>query len=74
MKGSVLPASFAVMKASGSNDLSSPAMRLEKADASNFVIGPMPDAPLIRPSQVELALFPKGVSMPMPVMTTRGFT
>jgi hypothetical protein len=45
-------------------------MRQEKADASNRLMGPMPDRPDRIPSHVASVPIPSGVSKPTPVMTT----
>jgi hypothetical protein len=38
--------------------------------SSNWVMGPMPDLPLIKPSQLVSVSSPTGVIIPMPVTTT----
>ena len=50
--------------------LTSPAMRQEKAVASNCVIGPMPLSPAQNAFQVASVPMPSGVSKPTPVTTT----
>src|SRR5690606_2165814 len=46
-------------------------MRVGNADASKWVIGPMPERPLTMPSQLASSPLPTGDRMPRPVMTTR---
>src|SRR5690606_16489584 len=46
-------------------------MRVANADASKWVIGPIPERPLTMPSQLEARSFPSGDRMPIPVMATR---
>src|SRR5690606_21270524 len=46
-------------------------MRVANADASKWVIGPIPERPLTMPSQLEARSLPSGDRMPIPVMATR---
>jgi hypothetical protein len=55
----------------GSNPRTSPAIFAVHKVASKRVIGPIPERPAFNPSQVAAALFPKGVTAPRPVTTTR---
>src|SRR4030042_1011585 len=58
------------MKSSGLKSLTSPAIWHEKSDASNLVIGPMPDLPAHTASQFLSIPVPRGVTIPKPVTTT----
>ena len=55
----------------GSKSLTSAAIRVVRRDGSNWVMGPTPDLPAIRPAQVDGTSLPSGVMAPMPVTTTR---
>src|SRR5262249_15203467 len=70
-KGSNLRSSFLSMYLSGSNPLSSPAMRVSKPAVSNPVMGPIPERPSMRACQNSSAALPTGVTAPTPVITTR---
>ena len=48
----------------------SPAIREAKGDASNLVMGPIPDLPAHTASQFSLTPIPSGVTIPRPVTTT----
>jgi hypothetical protein len=63
--------SFFSMNCSGSKFLTSPAMRVENADASNRVIGPIPLCPAHNASQFASVPMPSDDTKPMPVTTTR---
>src|SRR5690625_3937822 len=54
-----------------SKPLTSPEIRVGNAEASKWVIGPMPERPAVMPSQLEARSLPSGERMPIPVMTTR---
>src|SRR5690606_11537480 len=54
-----------------SKPLTSPEIRVGNAEASKWVIGPMPDRPAVMPSQLDARSLPSGERMPIPVMTTR---
>src|SRR5687768_2857576 len=71
MKMSIFFSSFFSMNCRGSKFLTSPAKRVEKADASNRVMGPMPLTPPQRASQFDWVPIPTGETRPMPVTTTR---
>ena len=58
-------------RAAGSKPLTSPPMRTGNAEASNSVIGPMPDRPADSADQKLSRPTPTGLTTPMPVMTTR---
>ena len=73
MNGSVVRASLALMYRRGSNPLISPAMREGNDEASNFVKGRIPERPALRAAQVVCTSFPRGVTAPDPVITTRFF-
>ena len=70
MKRSIFLISFGSMYFSGSKPWISPAICVGMALSSNCVMGPMPDLPLIRPSQLVSVSRPTGVIIPMPVTTT----
>ncbi len=53
------------------SSLISAASWVRKADASKSVIGPMPHRPATRPSHVDARSFPREVTAPSPVTTTR---
>ncbi len=59
--------------AAGSNDQSQtcPALSLRRPAGSNLVRWPTPRRPSIRPAQKSDRLWPRGVTAPRPVMTTR---
>jgi hypothetical protein len=73
MKTSIFLTSFFSTHRSGSNSLTSPAIRAEKAEASKWVIGPMPLRPAISACQLASVPIPIGDTSPMPVITTRLF-
>ena len=62
------------MNCSGSKSFTSPANRVENADASKRVIGPMPLVPAHSASQFAWVPMPTGDTRPMPVTTTRLLT
>ena len=64
-------ASLCPNSATGSKPLTSPANRVIRLLASKRVMGAMPERPARMASQVSLTVFPNGVSVPSPVMTTR---
>ncbi len=59
------------ISASGSKSLTSAAKRVEKSVASNAVMGPTPLSPAMSRRQNSSLVFPKGVTAPRPVTTTR---
>src|SRR5678816_3735475 len=63
--------SFGAIHSDGSKFLTSPAIRVGNAEASKWVIGPIPERPLTMPSQLLSRPFPTGDRMPIPVTTTR---
>src|SRR5690606_27110036 len=63
--------SFAGIQRLASKPFTSPEIRVAKADASKWVIGPMPERPLTTPSQLDARSTPSGDRMPRPVMATR---
>ena len=65
-------ASLKSMWSRAENPLTSPAMRVVRSVASNCVMGPTPETPASRLAQLSSTEWPSGLSMPMPVMTTRG--
>jgi hypothetical protein len=71
MKMSIFLTSFFSMNASGSKSLTSPAIRVENADASNRVIGPMPLWPAMSADQFASVPMPSEDTNPMPVTATR---
>jgi hypothetical protein len=71
MKTSIFLTSFFSRNCSGSNCLTSPAMRAEYCDASKWVIGPMPLRPAQSASQFGPVPIPSGDTRPTPVTTTR---
>src|SRR5687768_4283276 len=71
MKMSIFFSSFFSIHWSGSKFLTSPAKRVENADASKRVMGPMPVTPPQRASQFASVPIPTGETRPMPVTTTR---
>src|SRR5262245_11294442 len=71
MKTSIFLTSFFSMYCSGSKLLTSPAMRVEKAEASKRVMGPMPLCPSQSASQFASVPMPSADTSPMPVTTTR---
>src|SRR3954469_25179044 len=71
MKMSIFLTSFFSMNRSGSKSFTSAAKRVENADASNRVIGPMPLRPARSDSQVASVPMPTEDTSPMPVTTTR---
>src|SRR6478672_1596872 len=74
MKTSIFLTSFLFRNASGSNPLTSPAMREENSAASKCVIGPMPLRPAHSASQLAAVPMPSGDTRPTPVTTTRLLT
>src|SRR5436305_4950449 len=70
MKRSLRRASFLSMNCEGSKFFTSPAIRLGSSFASKRVIGPTPDFPAMAASQDCLVPIPRGVTRPIPVMTT----
>src|SRR5215208_7201816 len=71
MKMSIFLTSFFSTNCSGSKAFTSAAKRVEKADASNRVIGPMPLRPARSDSQVASVPMPTDDTRPIPVTTTR---
>src|ERR1700741_4793007 len=71
MKVSMGRASLAENQSSTLKPLTPPAKRQEKADASNRVMGAMPDLPASRFCQPSSTLLPTGLIRPRPVTTTR---
>ena len=71
MKTSIFLTSFLSMNRSGSNCLTSPAIRAENCAASKCVIGPIPLHPAQRASQFAWVPMPRGDTSPTPVTTTR---
>src|SRR6476659_7005362 len=71
MKMSIFLTSFFSMNASGSNPLTSPAMRVANCVASNLVIVPMPLLPALSAAQFASVPIPSDDTRPMPVTTTR---
>ena len=69
---SILRASRLPTTASPSKPFTSAAMPQEMRDASNSVTGASPLCPASSALQVEAASRPTGVTIPMPVITTRG--
>src|SRR5690554_5357302 len=63
--------SFGGIQRLASKSFTSPEIRVAKADASKWVIGPIPERPATTPSQLEARSLPSGDRMPMPVMATR---
>src|SRR6185436_1215818 len=59
------------IQTSGSNPGTSPAKRLECRDASNEVMGPIPERPAHIPAHVAAVPTPSGDTSPIPVTTTR---
>src|SRR5262245_26150771 len=59
------------IQTSGSNPGTSPAKRVECREASNAVIGPIPDRPETTPAHVAAVPTPSGDTSPIPVTTTR---
>src|ERR671912_2848106 len=74
MKMSIFFSSFFSMNCSGSKFFTSPAKRVENADASKRVIGAMPLVPAHSASQLACVPIPTGDTRPTPVTTTRLFT
>src|SRR3546814_18896447 len=72
-KGSIVLTSFGAIHSVGSKPFTSPELRVAKADASNCVIGPIPERPLTMPSQLAARPLPTGDRMPRPVLTARPF-
>ncbi len=70
-KRSMRLACLAGMYFSGSKPLTSPAMREVYSEASKWVMGPMPDFPATRFSQLVARSLPRGVMAARPVTTTR---
>src|SRR5882757_5541633 len=68
-KRAVRWARFGPRCSTGSNPLTSPAIRVGSSLASNWVIGPTPDSPASSARQVDGASRPTGVSAPSPVTT-----
>jgi hypothetical protein len=71
MNSSIFFASFGFTHWVMSKLRTSPAMRVVKAEASKWVIGPIPERPLTMPSQLLARSLPRGETMPRPVTTTR---
>src|SRR5690606_39856461 len=71
MNGSILRASFGDTHLVTSKSRTSPAMRVVKPVVSKCVIGPMPERPLMTPSQLLARSLPSGETRPRPVTTTR---
>src|SRR5215467_105695 len=71
MKRSIFLSSFFSTIRSGSNPLTSPAMRVSRRFASKRVMGPIPDRPAQMAVQYSGTELPTGVSTPSPVTTTR---
>src|SRR5467141_4758753 len=63
--------SFLSMYRAGSNAFTSQANFTGLCAGSNRVIGPAPERPAMRPSQVLETLVPRGVTNPRPVIATR---
>src|SRR3954453_19442544 len=74
MKTSIFLTSFLFTNLSGSNPLTSPAMRHENSAASKWEIGPMPLRPAHNASQFAAVPMPRGDTRPTPVTTTRLLT
>src|SRR5947207_828226 len=70
MNRSIFLTSFLPTQSSGLNPFTSPAMRQAKADGSKRVMGPTPETPRTRASQLSRAPRPSGETMPIPVITT----
>src|SRR5512145_2605074 len=73
MKMFIFFSSFFSMNCSGSKSFTSPANRVENADASKRVIGAMPLVPAHSASQLACVPIPTGDTRPTPVTTTRLF-
>src|SRR3954470_13418939 len=71
MKTSIFLTSFLSTNCSGSNPLTSPAIRAENCVASNRVIGPIPVQPAQSAAQFACVPMPSGDTRPTPVTTTR---
>src|SRR5690606_41256921 len=71
MNGSILRASFGDTHLVTSKSRTSPAIRVVKPVVSKCVIGPMPERPLMTPSQLLARSLPSGETRPRPVTTTR---
>ena len=71
MKMSIFFCSFLSMNLSGSKPRTSPAILQAKSVVSNRVIIPIPLLPARRAAQVSGTVRPQGLTVPMPVMTTR---
>src|ERR1043166_3732073 len=71
MKASIFLTSFFSMYCNGSKPRTSPAIRVEKFDASKRVIGPMPLHPAASAFQLASVPMPSGDTSPRPVTTTR---
>ena len=71
MKMSIFFSSFFSMNCSGSKFFTSPANRVENAEASKRVIGRMPLVPAHNASQFACVPMPTGDTSPTPVTTTR---
>src|SRR5207247_4498442 len=63
--------SFLSRKRAGSKSFTSHANRTDDCTGSKRVIGPAPDRPATRASQVVRVVLPSGLTSPRPVMTTR---
>src|ERR1700748_900940 len=74
MKTSIFLTSFFSTNWSGSNPLTSPAICVAKAVASDLVIVPTPLLPAMSPCQFASVPIPSDDTRPMPVTTTRLFT
>ena len=64
-------ASFLSIKAAGSNPFTSAATEILLSPVSKRVTGPMPTFPAFMASHVSSTHRPRGVTAPMPVITTR---
>ena len=71
MKRAHFLTSFFSIQLSGSKPFTSPAKRVVCRDASNSVIGAMPDCPAQIPFHVSAVPMPTGDTRPIPVTTTR---
>ena len=74
VKRAILRASFLSTTVSGSKPLTSPASLHLNSLASNWVMGPMPHLPARAAAQLSAVLFPRGFTVPRPVMTTLRFS
>src|SRR5438128_9175682 len=74
MKTSIFLTSFFSRNRSGSKPFTSPAIRVENCDASNFVMADTPLWPASSACQFTSVPIPSDDTRPMPVTTTRLFT